>query len=149
MAETISVGKPPAFGAIYWATPAATSNETDTPIKCAGTTAAQGNAALVTQATTNRLTYTGATTREFFVTCTVGLSAAATATTSKLHIYKGGVLVTGSTITRYISGSDIGAVAISAHVQLATNSYVELFCETSDGDDLTIQNGVMSIRAID
>lgn len=149
MPETISIGKPAAFGAIYWATPAATTNESATPVKAAGTTAAQGNAALVTQATTNRLTYTGTATREFFITCTVGLSAATTATTSKLYLYKDGSLITGSTITRYISGSDIGAVAISAHVSLATNSYVELWCETDDGDDLTIQNGVLSIRAID
>jgi len=149
MAETISIGKPAAFGAIYWATPAATSNESNTPILAAGTTAAQGNASLVTQATTNRLTYTGLATREFFVTCTVGVSAAATVTTAKFHIYKGGSVVTGSTITRYISNADIGAVAVSGHVSLATNEYVELWCETDDGDDLTIQNGVLSIRAID
>lgn len=37
-----------AYGAIYLETPAATSNETATPIKFAGTTAAQGSAFNVT-----------------------------------------------------------------------------------------------------
>ena len=149
MAETIWVGRPGAYGAIYWATPAATANEANTPIKCAGTTAAQGTASLVTQATTNRLTYTGTATRMFACLGTVGLSAAA-ATVSKMHIYKGGSLVTGSTITRAISnGTDTGAVAVHCHVSLATNEYVELWCETDDGDDITIRNGVLSIMAID
>jgi hypothetical protein len=149
MAETVVIGRSKAAGAIYWATPAATANETDTPIKCAGTTAAQGTAYLVTQATTNRLTYTGNRTRTFAVIATVGISAAATTTTGKLHIYKGGSPVTGSTITRFFSNSDTGAIAISCIVELATNEYVELWCETNDGDDLTIQNGVLSIFSID
>ncbi|MBK9968682.1 MAG: hypothetical protein IPP07_28990 [Holophagales bacterium] len=138
-----------AEGAIYWATPAATSNVAATPILCAGTTAAQGSAVKVTQATTNRLTYTGAPTRNFKVEATIGISAAATATTSKLHIYKNGSLVTGLTVTRYIAGSDIGAVAIHGIVSLASTDYVELWCETNDGDDLTVQNGVLSLTSID
>ncbi len=137
-----------AEGAIYWATPAATSNGVATPIKCAGTTAAQGTALSVTQATTNRLTYTGVATRNFKVTATVGLSAAA-ATNGKLHLYKNGSLITGSTITRVLPISDIGAMAIHALVSLAPTDYVELWCETDDGDDITIQNGVLSISSID
>lgn len=83
------------------------------------------------------------------MTATFSVSAAATATTALFHIYKGGVLVAGSTISRYISNADIGAVAITCLVELATNEYVELWCETDDADDLTWQNGVLSIRTID
>ncbi len=148
MAETVVTGRSKAQGAIYWATPAATANTTNTPIKCAGTTAAQGTADLITQATTNRLTYTGNRTRQFMVTATVGISASA-ATTGKLHIYKGGVAVTGATITRVIANTDIGAMTIHALVSLATSEYVELWCETNDEDDLTINNGVLSAVSID
>lgn len=136
-------------GSIYWKTPAATSNEAGVPIKAAGTTAAQGSASYVTQSASNRLTYTGTITRQLRVIGTFSLSAAATATTAKLHIYKNGSVVTGSTITRYISSADIGAVAIYATVNMAKDEYVELWCETNDGDDLTIQGGVFSLASID
>jgi hypothetical protein len=137
-----------AQGAIYFATPAATSNVAATPIKCAGTTAAQGTALRVTQATTNRLTYTGVPTRNFSVEVTVSLSAAA-ATNGKLHLYKNGSLITGATISRVLPISDIGAMAVHALVSLATNDYVELWCETDDGDDITITEGVLSLTSID
>lgn len=149
MAETISIGKPAAYGAIYWATTAATTLGAATPALAAGTTAAQGTAALVTQAVNNRLTYTGALTRNFIVEGTFSVSAAATNTLSTLYIYKGGSAVTGIAIQRYITGSDTGAVAIHGVVSLATNEYCELYAATDDGDDITIQNGVLSIRAID
>lgn len=148
MAETVVIGRSKAQGAIYWATPAATANETNVAIKCAGTTAAQGTADLITQATTNRLTYTGNRTRQFMVTATVSLTAAA-ATQGKLHIYKGGALVTGSTMTRTIPISDYTTIACHALVSLATNEYVELWCETNDGDDITIQSGVLSAVSVD
>lgn len=148
MAETVVIGRSKAIGAIYFATPAATSNEANVAIKCAGTTAAQEAAFLVTQATTNRLTYTGNRTRTFMVTATVSLSAAA-ATNGKLHIYKDGALVTGATIRRVLPISDVGAMALHCLASLATNSYVELWCETDDGDDITIQNGILSIASVD
>jgi len=136
-----------AEGAIYFATPAATANGIATPIKCAGTTAAQGTAVKVTQATTNRLTYTGVPTRDFKVEATISLSAAA-ATNGKIHIYKNGSPITGATIARVLPIADVGAMAIHAYVSLATNDYVELWCETDDGDDITITNGVLSIASI-
>lgn len=137
-----------ASGAIYFSAPAATSNAAATPIKCAGTTAAQGPASSVTQATTNRLTYTGTPTRTFTATATVSLSAAA-ATNAKLYLYKDGALITGATISRTMAGTETAPASISAVVQLATSSYVELWCETDDGDDITIQNGVLALTSID
>ena len=88
-----------AEGAIYFASPAATSNVAATPIKCAGTTAAQGTAVKVTQATTNRLTYTGVPTRNFKAEATISLSAAA-ATNAKIHLYKDMSLIHISEPTR-------------------------------------------------
>lgn len=137
-----------AEGGIYWATPAATANTTNTPIKCAGTTAAQGTANQVTQATTNRLTYTGAATRQFEVEATIGMSAAA-ATQAKLHIYANGSPITGSTVTKTIANTDIDVLAVHAIVTLAKDEYVELWCETNDEDDLTVQNGVLLLTSID
>lgn len=137
-----------AEGAIYFATPAATANAAATPIKCAGTTAAQGTPVKVTQATTNRLTYTGAPTRNFAVHATVGLSSAA-ATNATVYLYKNGSLITGSTITKTIAGTATDPFAIHALVSLAATDYVELWCETDDGDDITIQNGVLSLTSID
>jgi hypothetical protein len=137
-----------AEGGIYWATPAATSNAAATPIKCAGTTAAQGTAVKVTQATTNRLTYTGGPTRNFKAESTVSISAAA-ATNGKLHLYKNGSLITGATIVRAFADTAITTMAIHALVSLAATDYLELWCETDDGDDLTIQNGVLSLASVD
>lgn len=137
-----------ARGAIYWATPAATSNVGATPILAAGTTAAQGTATKVTQGTANRLTYTGASTRTFEALATVSMSASA-ATNGKLYLYKDGALITGATITRTIADTATNTLSIHALVSLATSSYVELWCETDDGDDLTIQNGVLSLKSVD
>jgi len=145
---TATITSARAYGAIYWATPAATSNATNTPILLAGTTAAHGTANKITQGTANRLTFTGASARTFFVLCSVGISAAA-ATVSKIHLYKNGAVITGSTVTRAFSNTDIGAFAISAIVDVAPNEYVELWGETNDGDDLTVQNGVFSMQSID
>lgn len=148
MAETVVVGRSKALGAIYFSTPAATANEANVAIKCAGTTAAQGTAFLVTQATTNRLTYTGNRTRTFMVSAAVSLSAAA-ATNGKLHLYRNGALITGATVRRALPITDVGAMALHALVDMATNDYVELWCETDDGDDITIQSGVLSLVSID
>ena len=99
-------------------------------------------------ATTNRLTYTGTPTRTFKAEATISLSAAA-ATNARLHLYKNGSLITGSTVSRTLADTATNAVAIHALVSLAPNDYVELWCETDDGDDITIQNGVVSITSID
>jgi hypothetical protein len=132
------------YGSIYWATPAATANEAATPIKAAGTTAALGNAFLVTQATTNRLTYTGVATRDFHVTASISLSAGA-ATNATVHLAANGAIVTGAKVTRTIPNTDTGAMAVAGIISLAKDEYVELWCETDDGDDITIQSGSLTI----
>lgn len=137
-----------AYGAIYWSAGAAAANETDTPIKVAGTTAALGTANKVTQATTNRLTFTGSDTRTFFVSATFSIDLSA-ASVAKMHIYKGGVAITGATIQRTVGGTDVGAMAIHTFVDLAPSEYVELWCETNDGDNINIGFGQLSILSVD
>jgi hypothetical protein len=40
-------------------------------------------------------------------------------------------------------------MAVSALVSLETNDYVELWCETGQAaDDVTIENGVLSVRVL-
>lgn len=137
-----------AYGAIYWSAGAAAANEANTPIKVAGTTAALGTANKVTQATTNRLTYTGVNTRTFKCNATFSVDCSA-ATSLKMHLYKGGAAITGATIQRTVGGTDIGAMAIHASVDLATNEYVELWCETNDGDNVNVPCGQLSIESVD
>lgn len=138
-----------AAGSIYISSPAATSNETNTPIKVAGTTAAAGPTTAVTQATTNRLTYTGSVTQAFLVTGSISCTASA-ATSATFYFYEGGdTLVTGSTITRNVPITDEGAIGVQGIVTLAQNEYVELWCETDDGDDITAQTGNLALIALD
>ena len=137
-----------AYGAIYWATPAATANETNTPIKCAGTTAAQSTANKITQATTNRLTFTGSDTRAFGVVFT-GIMTASAATNATVYIYANGAVVTGVGNTRAMPITDKGNAVLNCFVDLAPGGYIELWCETDDGDNITIESGVLAIRSID
>lgn len=137
-----------AYGAIYWSAGAAAANNPNTPIKVAGTTAALGTANKVTQAVDNRLTYTGTNTRTFAVEATFSVDCSA-ATVLLMHIYKGGALVTGATIQRTVGGTDVGAMAIHCHVDLAKDEYVELWCETNDGDNVNVPYGQMSLRSVD
>lgn len=137
------------YGGIRWATPAATSNAAATPIKVAGTTAAQGTASDdITQGTANRITYTGEDDKVFFVTASATFTAAA-ATNASFYIYKEGALVTGSTLTRAIADTGALTVTISGVVTLSTDDYLEVWCETDDADDLTAQSGTLAAFTID
>jgi hypothetical protein len=82
------------------------------------------------------------------VLATISISAAA-ATTGKIHLYKGGSLITGATISRVIPNTDIGSMSVAANVLMAKNEYVELWCETNDGDDLTITEGTLTLMSIE
>ena len=75
--------------------------------------------------------------------------SAAAATQAKLHIYANGSPITGSTVTKTIANTDIDVLAVHAIVTLAKGGYVELWCETNDEDDLTVQNGVLLLTSID
>ena len=139
-----------AYGALYFSASALTTLAAATPAKAAGTTAAQDGNINFTISTSNRLTYTGVNTEEFHVSMSIGVTkSAGGSTTGSHHLYKNGSLVAGATINRtYANATDAGAVALIAHVSLATNDYVELWLETDSGDDLTVNDGVITIHLL-
>jgi len=134
-----------AFGSLYFSSAATTTLSAATPAKAAGTTAAMLNNNF-TASTTNRLTYTGTTTLYFKVECTVTMTHSGTASTlASIWLYKNGSVVTGTEIQRDVADTgDFGAGATHAIMQLETDDYVELWVETSDGDDMQIDFGVLS-----
>ena len=135
-----------AYGSLYFSTPVETTNVTATPIKCAGTTTAMQNRYFT--AGTNRLTYTGTRALYFNVLATLSMTASA-ATEIKIFLYKNGSLITGTEIIRQVAtAADEGAGATQGIVQLATDDYVELWCQTDDGDDVTIQGGVITATLV-
>lgn len=137
-----------AYGALYFSVSALTTLAAATPAKAEGTTAAQDGNINFTISTSNRLTYTGVMTEEFHVTMSLGLTkSAGGSTTGSHHLYKNGSLVVGSTVNRtYANATDAGSVSVVAHVSLATNDFIELWIETSNGDDLTVNDGVITIH---
>ena len=130
-------------GSYYFLTTAATDNILNTPIKCAGTTTGNDCNGF-SHSADNRLSYTGAVSRVFNITCTFSATCSG-ATDAIFYLYKNGELVPGSKILRTIgTGSPAGAGAVSSLVKMKKDDYVELWCETdASADDLTIESGVM------
>lgn len=137
------------FGSAYFSTPAATANIAATPIKADGTTTPMQLADFDMSAS-NRLRYLDATTRTFEVMFTGCVSKGGGGPTQGIaYIYKNDVLVDGSNVERTIANaSDFGAFAVSCQVTLALNDYVELWLETDNGDNLTIESGVLSAKVL-
>ncbi len=133
---------PGAHGDYYFSTPAATANESGTPIKAAGTTTSIDLVGFAHA--NNRLTYIGQTTRDFTVKLTVSFTAAS-ATTGTIHIATSGSVVTGLNLSEVITNNSELAWSLIGSVTLATNGYVELWVETDDGDDITIQAGTVTV----
>ena len=134
------------FGSFYFSTPAGTTLSTSTPAKASGTTSSISLSGFTH--TSNRLTYTAATTRTFHALATISMSSSG-ATNSIVHLYKDGTLITGSSIERKIStGGDIGAIAVSVTVSMAQNEYVEIWLENDDGDTMTIEAGTLVIKVL-
>lgn len=132
-----------AFGGLYVSSSATTTLGAATPAKAAGTTASTG-ANQFTVSTSNRLTYTGTATRTFLVNSACSISTVSGAETVFIYIYKNGsAAVNGGTIKREVSNNDVGAVAISTLVSLATNDYLEIWLETTTGDDVVVDYGTL------
>jgi len=93
----------------------------------------------------NKLTYTGTATRVFQIAATLSASAAS-ADTLTFFLYKNGALITGAEIDRKVSNNDIGAVAVSALVSLATNDYVEVWVESLGVANITLDYGQVIAR---
>lgn len=128
------------YSGFYFSTPVATTTVANTPTKCLGTTSSTGTNNF-TNSVNNRSVFDGSTARTFCVIAPISVSSSG-ATQSKFFIYKNGTVVAGSEIQRKIgTGGDVGAMAIGCLVSLSKNDYLELWCETDDGDTLTVQSG--------
>jgi len=135
------------FGGMYFSTAAATTLTLNTPAKALGTTTAM-ELGDFTMPANNRLTYTAATTRSFEVIACVSMSAAG-ATNSTIYIAKNDSVIAASAIQRKIStGGDIGALAVSVNTQMDQNDYVELWLENDDGDNMTVENGTVTVKVL-
>lgn len=110
-----------------------------TPIKIAGTTIAGANNQRFDHAT-NKLTYTGARTRDFFVSVTATLTAGGSNDEYGFYIAKNGVEINES--EQYVTANTAGrveSVALQAIIELSTTDYVEVFMENiTDNSDGTI-----------
>ena len=136
---------PGTHGEVYFSTPAATVLAAATPAKAAGTTTGLHIHGFTH--TDNRLTYNGVASHDFLINATTTLTkAGGGATIGHIYIAKNGVVEPGLEIRQSMAGStDQVAMAIFGTVELATNDYVELWLSTDDGDDMTVQLGIMNI----
>jgi len=128
------------YGGFHFSTPVATPTTANVPTKVLGTTTTTfvNN---FTHSVNNRMSFNGIIERVFKVSAAISVSAGG-ATQTKFFIYKNGIKVVASEIDRKIStGGDIGAMSIGALINLTENDYVELWCETDDGDTLTVECG--------
>jgi len=133
-----AAGTSPVYGALYWSTPAATTDINGVAAKAAGTTTSQ-ELSDFTMPADNRLTYTGTDTQVF--ECHAALSVSTSqATTMTMYLYKNGVAVAGSEIDRKTSSNDVGAAVVSSLIELATDDYIELWVECSGTQSVTIQH---------
>lgn len=99
----------------------------------------------------NRLTIAaGQPTREYEIIAGLSVSkASGGATLSTVYVYKNGTVVAGSEIDRSVSNtSDIGALEVHCNVSLAAADYVEIWVETDNGDDLTLEKGNITLKPI-
>lgn len=96
--------------------------------KAAGTFIAQPHSNLMTADTTGRITYNGISDRHFHIVCSISMTCASNNQDLAFRIAKNGVTDESSEGDRKVgTGSDVGAIAIHADLQLATNDYIELF----------------------
>ena len=101
----------------------------NTPVKMSGTTSGVVFFR-VSSPMDNRLTYTGTKTRIFTYTVTMSITAAMNNKRFSFYFAKNGVILPESKQSRKIAnGLDIGALALSGVIELATNDYVEVWVE--------------------
>lgn len=135
----------PPHGFMYFSSAAETTiGSAGVYVKAAGTTAAQEETG-VTVATTNRVTYDGALTRDFTIQVTVSVSLAAGGANDNIgiKIAKNDTPIDGSEIRRYIgTATQTGAMACQWHVPMATDDYVEIWVANIDATaNVTIDFG--------
>jgi hypothetical protein len=119
-----------------------------TPLKALGSTTA-GELGEFTMPLDNRLTYIGTIERAFGVLVSVsalkinGNSALAT-----FHIAKNGAIVNLSIDRTFKNNLNTGNILIAGTVRLAENDYVELWVETDNGGDLTVEDACVVVSVL-
>jgi hypothetical protein len=126
----------PPRGGIYITTPVETVITTiSTPVKALGTTSTvllnsfDDNGGI-----SNRIRYTGATTKVFQIVCATSFTTATNSQVIEMYLAKNGVIdVSTTTLRKTGTGTDVGAAALSGLVSLATNDYIELWVANTTG----------------
>ncbi len=113
-----------------------------------GTTVVSGAVRDVDMPANNRLRYTGAPTRFHKVTAALSVISAASSKVFGFYIAKNGTVDTASLIRRKQgTSSDVGALALEFHVQLALNDYIEVFIEgQTDTTNMTVTQMVLTME---
>ena len=93
--------------------------------------------------TNGQLRYTGAATESFEVTMHCSMTAAANNKVRELGIGKNGTIIPYSFSRRKVAtGADVGAMATSTIVSLATNDYLTIMVRnTTDATNMTVELG--------
>lgn len=114
-------------------------------VKLAGTTTA-GDLTQFTH-TSNRLTYTGAPTKKFHVSAALSFTTVDNNQIIGLKFAKNGTVVDNTYIDRKTgTGADVGAVGMTAIIELADNDYIEVFAANESGTgNLTWEAGTLTI----
>ena len=129
----------------YMATPAATTiAAAGTYYKAAGTTTFEDATADLTDdsGTSNRIKYIGTPARHCEVAASVSLTCASSNDIVGFRIAKNGVTLADTTArVKLGTGTDINNISLIAHMDLALNDYIELWCtnESTTGA-ITVQN---------
>jgi hypothetical protein len=138
----------PPFGSLYVSSSAATTIATqDVYVKAAGTTAAIGsNAHLITPSTSNRLTYTGTSPRNFIVTGTLSYTHAAVgAIIVGVKIAKNGTVIDSSRVQVTTANAVTGTLSVIADVELTEDDYVEAWVANHTAtDNITVTHMVLT-----
>ncbi len=117
-----------------------------TPVKVLGTTLVSAAIRDMDMPANNRLRYTGAPTRFFNIHVAMSMVSAASNKVFGFYIAKNGTVDTASLITRKQgTSSDVGAVPLEFHAELAINDYIEVYVENqTDNTNVTVQQLVLS-----
>jgi hypothetical protein len=139
----------PPHGSFYFTTPVETTLGEGVAVKALGTTTSL-HLANFTMPTNNRLTYTYSVTHTFLVCVSVSITrASGGAPEVGLYIAENGTEHDDSEVYQISkSTGDTINIKTSHIVSLDQNDYVEIFIETDNGVDCTIEKGFMTVRTI-
>jgi len=143
----------PENGGMYISTPAATTIGTaGTFVKAEGTTTALSLTSGMTMPSTNRIQYDAAAAglpdKVGMINVSCSMTCASSNQNISLALAKNGTVIAATTINRFVStGSDEGAVSITASVEMSSTDYVEVWItnNTSTGS-VTLTKMVFTAR---